>query len=156
MDLLIKNDITANEFSTTITIDSLGTETLTEAEEKELLVNFNEKISYKNLTFKKNVKVEGQIPVVTAQEVSDTVVEVTLPTLSNKEIPMNEEFMANYKIDSTKIPSAYVNDVLNTKELVAQAYCIVFADVITNAVQEKMEEIRAKAPMFEGEIIVSV
>ena len=47
-------------------------------------------------------------------------------------------------------------NVLSTKELVAQARCLVFQTVVKETVAEKMSEIRAKAPSFEGETFVSV
>lgn len=163
MDLKVKKDIDHNIFSTSVTVDAYGTDQLSEDEEKELLLNFPVKLAYRNLTFSRNIKMEGTVPVITEIEpatidgASNGVVTVTLPPLSNKEISIGDGFNAYYKIDYTKIPSGLLDDdVITTKEILAQAYCEIFADVVCEAVQEIMSEVRKKAPAFEGETIVSV
>ena len=65
MNLLVKNDIEDNVFSTTVTIDSYGDATYTNNEEKELLSNFPVSIAYRNMTFTKNVKINGTVPEIT-------------------------------------------------------------------------------------------
>lgn len=163
MDLRVKKDIDHNIFSSTVTIDAYGTEQFSEDEEKELLLNFPVKLAYRNLVFSRNIKIEGTIPVITEAEpattdgVSNGIVKVTLPPLSNKEIQIDDNFNAYYKIDYTKIPSGLIDgSIIKTKEIMAQAYCEIFADVVCKAVQEIMIEVRKKAPAFEGETIVSV
>lgn len=162
MDLKVKKDIDHNTFSTSVTVDAYGTDQLSEDEEKELLLNFPVKLAYRNLTFSRNIKIEGTVPAITETEptitdgVSNGIVNVTLPPLSNKEILIGDDFNAYYKIDYTKIPSGLLNDVITTKEIMAQAYCEIFADVVCKAVQNIMRELRKKAPAFEGETIVSV
>lgn len=163
MDLKVTKNINNNIFSANITIDAYGTEQLSEAEEKDILLNFPVKLAYRNLTFSRNIKMEGSVPVITETEptiddgVSNGVVKVTLPPLSNKEISINDDFNAYYKIDYTKIPSGLLDkDTISTKEMMAQAYCEIFVDVVCKAVQDIMTEVRKKAPAFEGETIVSV
>jgi len=157
MDLCIKHDIENNVFSTVITIAGLGTETFTEDEEKEILKNFPSKIVYRNLNFTKNIVINGSVPEITDDEISDSIVSVTLPPLSNKEILLDEDFKAEYKIDVKKISNSAVDaNVLTTKELVAHAYCTVYDNVICDAISEIMENIRSKTPAFEGENIVNV
>lgn len=157
MDLCIKHDIENNVFSTVITIAGLGTETFSEDEEREILKNFPSKISYRNLNFTKNISINGTVPEVTDDEISDSVVAVTLPPLSNKEILINDDFKAEYKIDIKKVPNSAVDEnVLTTKELVAHAYCVIYDSVICDAISEIMESIRSKTPAFEGENIVNV
>jgi len=163
MDLKVSKNIDNNIFSVNITVDAYGTNQLSEDEEKELLLNFPVKLAYRNLTFSRNIKMEGSVPVITETEpattdgVSNGVVKITLPPLSNKEIQIDDNFNAYYKIDYTKIPSGLIDEaVIKTKEIMAQVYCEIFADVVCNAVQEIMTEVRKKAPAFEGEQIVSV
>lgn len=158
MDLTIKHDINNNIFSTAITISGFGTEELSEVEEKAIIENFPTKIAYRSLKFSGNIKIDGTVPVVTDEEVSEgNIVTVTLPALSNREISIDENFEAVYKIDTAKISQSAIDpSVLTSKELVAQAYCAIFDDAIMNAVKESIESIRQKAPMFEGENIVSV
>lgn len=157
MYLKVSHDIENNVFLTKITIDSLGTETLSEDEEREILRDFPSKVTYRNLTFSKNVKLVGLSLEITDDLVSDSVVKVTLPVLSNKEILLDKDFEALYKIDTAKIPqSAIDSNVLTTKELVAQAYCIVFDAVVIDSIKTIMEDIRSKAPTFTNETIINV
>lgn len=163
MDLKVTKNIDNNIFSVDITIDAYGTNQLSELEEKDMLLNFPVKLAYRNLTFSRNIKMEGSVPVITETEpattdgVSNGVVKITLPPLSNKEIQINDDFNAHYKIDYTKIPSGLIDGtVIKTKEVMAQVYCEIFADVVCEVVQEIMSEVRKKAPAFEGEQIVSV
>lgn len=163
MDLKVTKNIDNNIFSVNITVDAYGTNQLSELEEKDMLLNFPVKLAYRNLTFSRNIKMEGSVPIITETEptttdgVSNGIVKITLPPLSNKEIQINDDFNAYYKIDYTKIPSGLIDGtVIKTKEIMAQAYCEIFADVVCKAVQEIMTEVRKKAPAFEGETIVSV
>lgn len=157
MYLKISNDIENNAFSTVVSVDSFGTEQLSADEEKELLADFPTKIAYRHLVFSRNVKINGSVPEITGDEAGDGVVAVTLPTLSNKELAVNADFTAAYKVDLSRIPAAAVDGaVLTTPELVAQAYCLVFADVICKAVEDVMTALRSKAPSFSGEKVVSV
>lgn len=161
MQLKFTHDIENNVFSTKITIDSFGTEQLSEDEEKELLNDFPAKIAYRALTFTKNVTMSGSIPVVTdtviTSENDTEIVSVTIPPISNKEILLGEDFEATYKVDVNKIVNSAVDEnVLTTKDLVAQAYCAVFDEVVRDAVETIMIDLRAKAPSFTGETIVSV
>ena len=119
---------------------------------------------YKNPTcfsrwsVRKNVKIEGSVPVVTDETADgETVREISLPALSNKELPIDESFEAVYKIDYAKVsPSVIDAKILTTAELVSQAYCVVFTDVVTKAVKDIMDKMREKAPSFEGETIIPV
>ncbi len=186
MDLKITNNIDNNIFSTHVTIDALGTEQLSEDEERELISNFPTKLAYRNLKFTKNLKINGTVPEITDEVVNDNadgtgagndtsekdeavtcigtdpaatndVVIMSLPPLSNKEFLIDENFDAYYKIDCTKIsPSVLDDKVITTKEIAAQAYCLIFSQVVCDAVREIMTELRKKAPAFEGEQIVSV
>lgn len=158
MYLKIKNDIENNIFSTLITVDSFGTEQLSEEEEQELLRDFPSKLSYRSLVFSKKIKLEGTVPVIADDDdESEDVVQVKLPALSNKEILIDRAFESLYKIDVNKIAASAIDEnVLTSKELVAQAYCTVFSAVICEAVQNILNALRAKAPSFTSEVIVGV
>lgn len=186
MDLKITNNIDNNIFSTHVTVDALGTEQLSEDEERELISNFPVKLAYRNLKFTKNIKINGIVPEIvdnvindnangneidnitsekdesvtypeTNSDATNNVVAVSLPPLSNKEFLIDENFDAYYKIDCAKIsPSVLDEKVITTKEIAAQAYCLIFSQVVCDAVREIMGELRKKAPAFEGEQIVSV
>lgn len=157
MDLQIKHDIENNIFSTSITIAGFGTESFSEDEEKEMLKNFPSKVTYRNLNFTRNIVMNGTVPEVTDKELGDSIITVNLPPLSNKEILLDKDFLAEYKIDINKISNSAVDEnVLTTKELVAYAYCTVYDKVICDAITKIMENIRSKASAFEGETIINI
>lgn len=156
MDILVNKNIDSNIFSVELTVDAFGNEQFSDDEERELVSNFPTKIAYRNLVFEANVKMDGNVVVVTDDDTGDDVVHVKIPPLSNKEIMIDENFNAIYKVDCSKITNAEKNDVLNTRELVAQAYCVVFANTVLDKVADVMNELRSKAPSFEGNDIVRV
>ena len=157
MVLKIKHEIDNNVFTTGISVVSLGTEQLLAEEEEELLKDFPIKLIYRNLTFTRNVKISGNKPVVTSDAVGEGVVSVTVPSLSNQEIPIDKDFATLYKSDTNKIANTALDEnVLTTKELVAQARCAVFEDVVCEEIASKMTEIRGKAPAFIGENDITV
>lgn len=170
MYLGVKRDIENNVFFIDIKVDSFGTDQLSEDEERELTHDFPTKVAYRNLTFTRNVKLNGSVPEITEEkpgvvegdsetdeQVSNGVVTVTLPPLSNREVVVNEDFHVEYKIDTAKISGSAVDDtVLTTKELVAQAYCLVFESVIVDAVSSIMDSLRSRAVGFTREELVNV
>lgn len=170
MYLGVKRDIENNVFFIDIKVDSFGTDQLSEDEERELTHDFPTKVAYRNLTFTRNVKLNGAVPEITEEkpgvvegdsetdgQVSNGVVTVTLPPLSNREVVVNEDFHVEYKIDTAKISGSAVDDtVLTTKELVAQAYCLVFESVIVDAVSSIMDSLRSRAVGFTREELVNV
>lgn len=157
MYLKVVNDIENNTFSTIITVDSFGSEDQSDVDEQEMLINFPTKIAYRNLRFSKNIKMNGTVPEVTDEEADGiNIITTTLPPLSNKEISIDKNFEAVYRINIDKISNSTINNLLNTKELVAQAYCTIFEYVICESVNEAMNTIRVKAPSFEGEKFVPV
>ena len=157
MYLGVKRDIESNVFYIDIKMDSFGTDQLSEDEDRELTHDFPTKIAFRNLTFTRNVKLNGAVPEITEEDAGEGIVTVTLPPLSNRELLLDENFHAEYKIDTAKIPGSAVDDaVLTTKELVAQAYCLVFESVIVDAATAIMESLRSRAVGFTGEKLVSV
>lgn len=152
MYLKIKHEIDNNVFITDISVESLGTEQLRPEDEEELLNDFPIFLEYRNLTFAKNVKVTDNITVVTDDPVGEGVVQVVLPPLTNKEVRIDKDFALSYKCDTGKITSAAMDEnVLTTKELVAQARCAVFDSVICEDITDKLNDIRVKAPAFISE-----
>lgn len=158
MNLKTVYEIDNNIFSATITVDSFGTEQMSAVDEQDLLVNFPTTIAYRTMKFEENIKVEGNVPV--KSEIGpdeSTTVKVTLPPVSNKEIKLDENFEAVYRVDLNKIAKGATDThVLKTVELVAQAYCVVFNDIVVDTIKKVMEDLRKKAPGFEKEAIVSV
>lgn len=147
-----KNSILENIVSTDISVEVLGTSDLTEEQELELLHNFTRTIEFNKISFKAHMKIEGNQPLVTVEEVDDdNVVEITITDLINKQYPVDENLHITFSIDSTKIPDSELNEVMDTKEKLAQAKVVLFAEKIREAISEKLEEIRNMSNKFEGE-----
>lgn len=147
MNLLITNDIDKNVFSTNISIKEMGTASLTAEEESAILADFPTKVLFKNLVFVGKFDADNGLPVLTTD---DTGEEVKLE-LTNQEIPLDENFTTIYRVDMNKIPGSELGTVLNTRELLAQAKCVLFTSVIKAEIKRIMEDIRSKATAFTGE-----
>lgn len=147
MNLLIANDIENNVFTTTISVKEMGSSALTAEQESAICKDFPTKVIFKNLDFKGKFSVIDGAPKLTDGESDE---EVSL-TLTNQEILVDENFIATYHVDMKKITDSDVGTILNTKELVCQARCILFVSVIKNELKRILDDIRAKASTFTGE-----
>lgn len=148
-----KDSILENIVSTDISVEVLGTSDLTEEQELELLHNFTRTIEFNKIQFKANMKIDdGNKPIVTVEEADkESVVEITITDLINKQYPVDENLHITFSIDSTKIPDSELNEVMDTKEKMAQAKVVLFAEKIREAISEKLIEIRGLSNKFEGE-----
>ena len=147
MNLLTTNDIDNNVFITTITVKEMGSADLTTEQESAICKDFPSKVIFKNLDFKGKFSVVDDAPVLTNGESDE---EISL-SLTNQEILVDENFTATYRIDMKKVSDSEVGTILNTKELVCQAKCILFASVIKAELKRILDDIRAKATAFTGE-----
>lgn len=147
-----KDSILENIVSTDISVEVLGTSDLTEEQELELLHNFTRMIEFNKISFKGNMKIEDNKPVVTDEEINgESVVEIAIIDLINKQYPVDENLHITFSVDSTKIPDSELNNVMNTKEKMAQAKVVLFAEKIREAISEKLAEIRDMSNKFECE-----
>lgn len=147
MNLLTTSDIENNVFNTTISVKECGTANLTPEEEVALLKDFPSKIIFKNLVFSGKFSVIDGAPKLTNGESDE---EVSL-SLTNQEILLNESFTATYRIDLKKVADAEIGTILNTKELVCQAKCMLFETTIKAEIKKILADIRVKATAFTGE-----
>lgn len=121
-----------------------------ESMEIETLHDYVRKIKFSNIDFTANVSMNDGKPVVTADNTSDTVVEVSL-TVAPKEYILDENLDIQFSIDSSRIADAEVNDVLKTKVLVSQAKIAVFQSKIKEEVLRLLDEARSEDNSFEQE-----
>lgn len=147
MNILTTNDIENNVFTTTISVKEMGSSDLTSEQEIAICKDFPSKIIFKNLEFKGKFSVSDNVPMLTN---GDSDEEVSL-TLTNQEILVDENFTATYRVDMNKVADSEIGTILNTKELVCQAKCILFANVIKTELKKILDDIRAKATAFTGE-----
>ena len=145
----VENDIV----SVDITVQMLGTADLTAEQEKELISNYNKVIEYNKIQFKGNIKLNADgVPEVTDEEADGTtVVAMEIKDIINERKIVNEDIAFHFERDVTKYPDSVLNDVLDKKEIYAQAECTLFATRVREALEEKLAEIRALNNKFETE-----
>lgn len=147
-----KNEILENIVSTDISVEVLGTSVLTQEEELALLHNFTRDIEFNKISFVSNMKMNGNIPEITDDPIDGTnVVEVTINDIINKQYPVDENLHIYFSVDCTKIPDSELNDVMDTKEKLATAKVVLFAEKIREEISQKLKEIREMSNKFEGE-----
>lgn len=153
MKIIQKPNVENDIVSVDITVQMLGTADLTAEQEKELISNYNKVIEYNKIQFKGNIKLNSDgVPEVTEDSVDGTnVVELEIKDIINERKIVNEDISFHFERDVTKYPDSVLNNVLNKKELYAQAECALFATRIKEALEEKLTEIRALNNKFETE-----
>ena len=153
MKIIQKPNVENDIVSVDITVQMLGTADLTAEQEKELISNYNKVIEYNKIQFKGNIKLNSDgVPEITEDSVDGTnVVELEIKDIINERKIVNEDISFHFERDVTKYPDSVLNNVLNKKELYAQAECVLFATRIKEALEEKLAEIRALNNKFETE-----
>ena len=147
MNLLITNDIEDNVFSTSISVKEMGSSELTSEQEIAICKDFPSKVIFKNLDFTGKFSIVDNTPVLTNGDDDE---EVAL-TLTNQEISVNENFVATYRTDMKKVSDGELGTILNTKELLCQARCLLFTSVVKTELKRILDDIREKATSFSGE-----
>ena len=153
MKLKVNKKIENNVITVDISVDSLGTGTITSEEEAAILEDFPRSVKFSEIHFEANVKLdENGDPVVTEEEADDsTIVTVELKNIINKEYPINEDMNISISFDVTKIPTTETNTLLDTVEKIGKAYGTVFAAKVQSEIATKLAEIRSLNTKFEGE-----
>lgn len=153
MKIIQKPNVENDIVSVDISVQMLGTADLTAEQEKELISNYNKVIEYNKIQFKGNIKLNSDgVPEVTEDSVDGTtVVELEIKDIINERKIVNEDISFHFERDVTKYPDSVLNDVLNKKEIYAQAECVLFATRVKEALEEKLAEIRALNNKFETE-----
>lgn len=122
-----------------------------ETMEIETLHDYVRKIKFTDIDFTANVKMDSDTPTVTEDEVSDTVVEVSLGKVAPKEYILDENLNIMFSIDATRINDSELNSILTTKPLVSQAKIAVFQSKIKENITEILTEMRNEDNTFEKE-----
>lgn len=118
--------------------------------EIEMLHDYIKKIKFSNIDFTANITMSDGKPVVTDDEVSDTVVEVSL-IVAPKEYILDENLDIQFSMDAGRIAEAEINKVLKTKALVSQAKIAVFQSKVKEEILRVLDEVRNEDNSFEQE-----
>ena len=90
-------------------------------------------------------------PTITDDNISETVVEIALGKVPEKEYILDENLNIVFSIDSGRVSDAEINSVLNTKPLVSQAKIAVFQFKIKEKIKELLAAARNEDNDFEKE-----
>lgn len=137
------------KFGSTIQFLEYGTDSLTAEEEEKLFKSYPATLEFSSIQFTEKVSVQGgNIVLGSGQNVKVSV--------TNKIIPINKTFVAEYRIALNHIPDSEVTGQLTSKELVAQAKSMIFEAKIVEKLREILTETRKKANSFtsEDEIVI--
>lgn len=128
-------------------------ENLTDDEtmEIETLHDYVRKIRFADIDFTANVKMDSGTPIVTEDEVGDTVVEVSLGKVVPKEYILDENLEIVFSIDAGRVNESDLNSVLTTKPIVSQARIAVFQAKIKERISDILNEMRTEDNTFENE-----
>jgi hypothetical protein len=137
----IVNDVV----SIVISIDSLGTATVTSTDEQTMLSDFISYIEYKDLTFSRKLNLDTNNDVIEDTANGET---VTL-NLVNKKILLDANFTTSFSISTDDISNSALQTIFNTKDKLARAYATVFKLTIRDAVANTLTAMRAKLSDFE-------
>lgn len=128
-------------------------EELTDDEELEIetLHDYIRKIKFSDIDFTANVTMINGTPIVTEDDISETVVEISLGKIAEKEYILDENLDIVFSIDSGRVMDAEINSVLNSKPLVSQAKIAVFQFKIKEKIKELLDAARNEDNEFEKE-----
>lgn len=151
MKLNISKKIEENIITVNIDVAELGTNSIDAQEELSQLHDFPKKISYKDIEFKANMKLEDGDPIITESDTDgSTIAEIKLD-LINKEIIIDENLSITLSIDVNKIPKSDLVAPFDTVEKMGKARAQLFISKIQAEIAKKLTEIRSLYTSFEGE-----
>lgn len=129
-------------------VKSLGSSTLTEAQESSILSDYAPTLQYKDLTFSGKFNVDGSGNVIS----DETNGELVTLSLVNQIFLINKDFQATFSIATKDVTDSELGaSILKTKDKVAEAKCLLYKNVITKAIQDIITAIKAKENNFETE-----
>ncbi len=82
--------------------------------------------------------------------VDDTAGEEVSFILNSKKVNVDKSFEVSYSIDAKKVPDTEVKAVLKSKELVAEAKCVLFEAKVKEALGNAIDALKAKRTTFES------
>lgn len=129
-------------------VKSLGSTTLTEADEQKIIDDYSPLLQYKDLIFSGKFNIDPQGNVI----VDETNGELVTLSLVNQVLNINKDFVATFSIGTKDIKDSELGaTILTNKDKVAEAKCLLFKNVITKAIEDIITAIKAKENNFETE-----
>lgn len=157
MNIKTVRNIKNNICTTVLSVDSMGSDSLSSEQEIEICNNFPRELIYKNLKFvgRFSLGSNGEPLLISLGEDGEDGDLIKIE-LINKAIPVNENFVASYQINSSNLHNSELGSKINSKELLAMSKILLFEAVIKNALSEILKEIRSIPYEFETEMIETI
>lgn len=147
MDFKITRGLENKVFSTGVKFAAYGGFGLTTEEEESLIADFGAPvIDLGAIVFNGKFSVGADRRVV----VDDAAGEEVSFILNSKKVNVDKSFEVSYSIDAKKVPDTEVKAVLKSKELVAEAKCVLFEAKVKEALGNAIDALKAKRTTFES------
>ena len=147
MDFKVTRELENKVFSTGVKFAAYGGFGLTTEEEEALIADFGAPvIDLGAIEFKGKFAVGADRRVV----VDDAAGEEVSFILNSKKVNVDKSFEVSYSIDAKKVPDTEVKAVLKSKELVAEAKCVLFEAKVKEALGNAIDALKAKRTTFES------
>lgn len=156
MKFNVEKNIDNNIVSATISVTSLGSNTLTEEQERNLITDFPRNVEFANISFSANMKMGADnLPIIADDsDVDSQLVEIN--ELVNQIIPIDEDFTAKLSLNVKKVKTDELGDIFKTPESVCKAKVSLFYLKIKEEIIKLIEEMRTINDDFETDDEFSV
>lgn len=156
MKFSVKQTINENIITATITVVGLGSNTLTEEQERNLISDFPRSVEFAKIKFSAPMKIGTKnLPIIADENDADAQL-VEIKELVNQIIPIDETFIANISFNVGKISKDELGSVFTTQESLGKAKTSLFYLKIREEIERLIEEMRNLNDEFEGEEEFSV
>lgn len=155
MIISIKRNILNNKFETVLAFKEYGTSDYTPEQEQALVENYPQSLSYRDIVFSADFKVDENNDVQLAQD-GDLDVETVTLTIPQRLIPVDETFQAKYTIAKSDVSDSEIGTILSTKALICQAKVKLFENAVSKKLTDILDELRAKDNNFESESPIEI
>ncbi|GCD11775.1 hypothetical protein [Clostridium tagluense] len=143
MNLTITRGIENNKFTTLVAFKEFGGIGMTSEDEMALLQNYPIILTYGEITFSDKFKV------VSGNVVQDSTGDTVTLILSERKTPLTQVFQVRYEVSTGQILDAELGTSLISKELVAQAKCILFENKVKERITSLLTIAKTKNNSFE-------
>jgi hypothetical protein len=146
MKLGYKPSMIDNVRSMQVYIKSLGSSTLTADQEQAIIDDYAPTLQYKDLIFSGEFNLDTQGNVIS----DETNGELVTLSLVNQVFIINKDLVSTFSIATKDVLNSELGaSILNTKDRVAEAKCILYKNVITKAIEDIITTIKSKENNFE-------
>ena len=153
MKLTITRNVENNKFKSMIVFEGFGSPDISEVDEKELLENYPQHISLKDIVFEGYADVDDGEVFITDDTDKDKI-KLIIPL--QREIRINEDFVVKYEISTSQVASDEVGAKLVNKTLVCQAKLLLFEEKIIQAIENKLNAVKGLDNNFEKQSPITV